>query len=178
MKDYEKLLPAEAAFWETKNNPGDTKTIWVPVEIQQVSATGGSKLARKTTAPSSPPARRAASDYLMLGHSPLTNITGVMLEALPDERLPNLGPGRNDDGNFVLSEIELSWAAGTNAPDTEAKFADARADYSQNDFPVSQAIDGKVYAGRNGWAIGDAPCVAAPHRHCSSSKIPSSAPTA
>src|SRR5205807_3954428 len=28
LKDYEKLLPAEAAFWETKNNPADTKTVW------------------------------------------------------------------------------------------------------------------------------------------------------
>jgi hypothetical protein len=92
----------------------------------------------------------------------------VLLEALPDDRLPKLGPGRNDDGNFVLSEMEFSWASGTNAPDTAARFADARADYSQSDFAVGQAIDGKVYNGRNGWAIGGAPSV---QRHTATFKL-------
>jgi WD40 repeat protein len=156
LKDYEKLLPAEAAFWEAKNNPGDSKTTWIPVEIQELSATGDSKLARESDASIFASGGKGVSDYLILAKSPLTNITGVMLEALPDDRLPKFGPGRNDDGNFVLSELELSWAAGTNAPDTTARFADAKADFSQNDFSVNQAIDGKVYSGRNGWAIAEA----------------------
>ena len=66
-----------------------------------------------------------------------------MLETLQDEKLPRFGPGRAPDGNFVLSEIELKWGAGTNAPNTVAKFVDAKADFSQNDFSVKQAIDGK-----------------------------------
>jgi len=168
LKDYEKLLPAEASFWETKNNPGDTKTTWIPVEAQQVSATGGSKLAREHDGAIFASGDKGPSDYLILAHSPLTNITGVMLEVLPDERLPKLGPGRNSDGNFVLSEIELSWAPGTNTPDTEAKFSDAKADFSQNDFAVGQAIDGKVYTGRNGWAISEAPSI---QRHTATFKL-------
>src|SRR5207245_11293480 len=32
LKDYEKLLPAHAALWETKYNPADAKTTWVMVE--------------------------------------------------------------------------------------------------------------------------------------------------
>jgi len=156
LKDYEKLLPAEAAFWETKNNPGDSKTTWVPVEIKEANATGGTKLAHENDASIFASCGKSVSDYLILAASKLTNITGVMLEVLPDDRLPRFGPGRNDDGNFVLSEIELAWAPGTNAPDTAARFADARADFSQNDFSISQAIDGKVYSGRNGWAIAEA----------------------
>jgi hypothetical protein len=155
LKDYEKLLPAQAAFWETKNNPGDTKTTWVPPDILSVSATGESKLARENDGSIFASGGKGASDYLILARSQLTNITGVMVETLLDDRLPKFGPGRNDDGNFVLSELELSWASGTNAPDTGAKFADAKADVSQKDFAVGQAIDGKVYTGRNGWAIGD-----------------------
>jgi WD40 repeat protein len=159
LKEYEELLPAQAAFWETKNHPADSKTTWVPVEPQEMSATGDNKLARQNDGSIVATGPKGQSDYLLLVHSPLTNITGVMLEALPDDKLPRFGPGRNDDGNFVLSEIELSWAAGTNLPDTSAKFSDARADFSQNDFPVNQAIDGKVYSGRNGWAVGGAPTV-------------------
>jgi WD40 repeat protein len=168
LKDYEKLLPAEAAFWETKNNPGDAKTTWVPLELQQVSATGESKLARENDGSIFASGSKGSSDYLILARSSLTNITGLMIEALPDDRLPKFGPGRNDDGNFVLSELEASWAAGTNAPDTAVRFADARADYSQGDFAVSQAIDGKVYSGRNGWAIGGAPSV---QRHIATFKL-------
>jgi hypothetical protein len=168
LKDYEKLLPAQAAFWESKNNPGDTKTTWVPVEVQELSATGESKLARENDGSILSSGSKGISDYLILARSQLTNITGVMLEVLPDDRLPKFGPGRNDDGSFVVSEIELSWAPGTNAPDTAAKFADARADFSQNDFAVGQAIDGKVYTGRNGWAIGGAPSV---QRHTATFKL-------
>jgi hypothetical protein len=168
LKDYEKLLPAQAAFWETKNNPGDTKTTWVPVDIQDASATGDSKLARENDGSIFASGSKGISDYLILARSQLTNITGVMLEVLPDDRLPKFGPGRNDDGNFVLSEIELSWAKGTNAPDTSAKFADARADFSQNDFSVGQAIDGKVYTGRNGWGIGGATSL---QRHTATFKL-------
>ena len=168
LREYEKLLPAEAAFWETKNNPGDTKTTWVPVEVRQASATGDSKLAVEADGALFASGSKGSSDYLIVAHSALTNITGVMLEALPDGRLPRFGPGRNDDGNFVLSEIELSWASGTNAPDQAAQFADAKADYSQSDFPVSQAIDGKVYTGRNGWAIGGAPSI---QRHIATFKL-------
>jgi hypothetical protein len=98
----------------------------------------------------------------------LTNITGVMLEVLPDESLPDSGRAGTSDGNFVLSELELKWAAGTNAPDMSAKFADARADYSQSDFPVKQAIDGKVESGRNGWAIAGAPNI---QRHTATFKL-------
>ncbi|HTL19021.1 MAG TPA: DUF1553 domain-containing protein, partial [Patescibacteria group bacterium] len=168
LKDYEKLLPAEAAFWETKNNPGDARTTWIPLEVREVSATGESKLTREGDGSIFASGSKGSSDYLVLGRSQLTNITGVMLEVLPDDRLPKLGPGRNDDGNFVLSELEFSWASGTNAPDSAARFSDARADFSQNDFAVSQAIDGKVYSGRNGWAISGAPAV---QRHVATFKL-------
>jgi hypothetical protein len=91
-----------------------------------------------------------------------------MLEVFPDDSLPRFGPGRHSDGNFVLSEIELTWAEGTNLPDTSAKFSEARADFSQNDFSVEQAIDGKVETGRNGWAISGAPGI---QRHTATFKL-------
>jgi hypothetical protein len=62
----------------------------------------------------------------------------------------------------------LKWATGTNAPDKPAKFDDARADFSQNDFSVKQAIDGKVESGRNGWAIAGAPSI---QRHTATFKL-------
>jgi WD40 repeat protein/mono/diheme cytochrome c family protein len=168
LKDYEKLLPAEAAFWEAKNNPGDTKTTWVPVEIQELSASGETKLTRENDGSVFANGGKGISDYFVLARSQLTNITGVMLEVLPDDRLPKFGPGRNEEGNFVLSELELSWAPGTNSPTEQVKFAEAKADYSKSDYAVSQAIDGKVYSGRNGWSIEDAPSL---QRHVATFKL-------
>ncbi len=168
LKEYEKLLPAQAAFWETKNNPAEPRTTWVLVQPQALSATAETKLTRRSDGSITSSGGKSPSDYLILAASPLTNITGVMLEVLPEESLPRFGPGRHKDGNFVLSELELKWAGGTNAPDTIAKFTDARADYSQGDFAVAQAIDGKVENGRNGWAIKGAPGI---QRHTATFKL-------
>ena len=168
LKEYEKLLPAQAAFWESKNNPSEPKTTWVRVEAKRASATGKVKLARHDDGSITSSGGKSPSDYTIVAASSLDKITGVMLETLPDEKLPRFGPGRAPDGNFVLSEIELKWGAGTNAPDMPAKFADARADFSQTDYSVKQAIDGKVEAGVNGWAVAGAPGV---QRHTAMFKL-------
>jgi hypothetical protein len=168
LKDYEKLLPAHAALWETKYNPGQAKTTWILVEPKRVSATAKVKLSKRDDGSIVSTGPKVPSDYTILAECPLTNVTGVMLEALPDEKLPRFGPGRHEDGNFVLSEIELQWAAGTNKPNTAAKFIDASADFSQKDFAVKQAIDGTIVAGQNGWAVGGAPGI---QRHTATFKL-------
>ena len=45
--------------------------------------------------------------YTIVAETDLTDITGIRLEVLPDDGLPNKGPGRAPDGNFVLTEIEV-----------------------------------------------------------------------
>jgi hypothetical protein len=171
LKDCEKLLPAEAAFWETKANPGEIKTVWTLVEPESLSATGDNKLTLQSDGSIVAKGPKGSSDYLILAHTALTNITGVMLETLPDDALPRFGPGRSSDGNFVLSEIEARWSPGTNAPAEAIKFSDARADFSQSDHPVAQAIDGKVEAGKNGWAVAGAPAI---QRHTATFKFETS----
>jgi hypothetical protein len=157
LKEYEVMLPAQAAYWEANNNLADTKTVWQLIKAQTLSATNNVKLAQKSDGTITSSGGQCPSDYEIVAPVSATNITGVMVETLPDENLPQFGPGRADDGNFVLSELELKWTTGTNTPETRAKFADARADYSQGDFPVNQAIDGRVWPDQNGWAVGGAP---------------------
>ena len=169
LRDYEKLIPVGAALWETRNNPAEAKTVWTPVTPDKMSVSGkkGVKLTLRKDGSIISEKGKGPCDYIIKAQSPLSNITGVMLEVLPDDALPEYGPGRAPNGNFVLSEIELQWGAGTNTTDTFAKFADARADFSQNGFPVTQAIDG-VVGGANGWAIGGAPGV---QRHTATFKL-------
>ena len=157
LKQYEQLLPAQAAYWETRNNADNTKTIWILADALKATATAGTKLETQKDGSIFATGENKQSDYRIAVHTTLTNITGVMLEVLPDERLPGIQGGRAADGNFVLSEIELRWAADTNTPDTLVKFTQARADFSQQGYPVAAAIDGTAEPGQNGWAIAGAP---------------------
>jgi hypothetical protein len=168
LKEYEVMLPAEAAYWEAKHDLADTKSVWSLAVPQTVSATHNVKLAWEKDGSITSSEGECPSDYEITATSSLAKITGVMIETLPDQKLPGFGPGRHGDGNFVLSELELKWAPGTNIPETLVKFTDARADFSQADFPVQQAIDGKVWPGNNGWAISGAPSI---QRHTATFKL-------
>ena len=86
-----------------------------------------------------------SDEYRVQFSSPLRKITAIRLETLTHPSLPQTGPGRASNGNFVLNEVELS--QGEEHP---AKWLHAMADHSQKDYPVSAAIDGKM---ETGWAI-------------------------
>ena len=50
--------------------------------------------------------KNPATDTYVLTFSNLpANVTAFRLEVLPDDSLPNKGPGRAGNGNFVLSEF-------------------------------------------------------------------------
>ena len=84
--------------------------------------------------------------------SDLKDVAAIRLEALIDDKLPSKGPGRTPHGNFVLSEITASIVTRDVPGEAQQlKFANASADFSQDQFAVSQAIDGNAKTG--GWAI-------------------------
>jgi hypothetical protein len=75
----------------------------------------------------------------------------LRLTALPDATLPELGPGRAENGNFVLSELELFAASGGDASASErVPLTAADADYAQPGFDAARAIDGDP---ATGWAL-------------------------
>jgi len=80
-----------------------------------------------------------------------TGIRSIRLDTLTDDALPGTGPGRGDPvrSNFVLNDLAATLGAGDDA--RRLKFTAAVADYSQNNYPVTAAIDDSV---KTGWAIG------------------------
>jgi hypothetical protein len=161
---HEKGVVAKQIEWEQKVDAKLFETAWVPLTAKDAKATGGLTLKIQkdgSVLASGPDANNI--NYTVAAETDLENITGVMLEVLPDESLPKYGPGRAKDGNFVLTEFELS--AGGGAPRRRAAAAppagavnvelkDARADYSQKNYEVKLAINGKIEAGvRDGWGI-------------------------
>jgi hypothetical protein len=90
----------------------------------------------------------------IVAETDLTDITGVRLEVLTDSRLPSKGPGRAPDGNFVLTELELTAAPKADPKKTvPVKLQTPLADFSQANFEVAKAIDGNHDDNGGGWAV-------------------------
>ena len=94
--------------------------------------------------------------YTVTTRTTLNNITGIRLETLSDASLPSKGPGLADNGNFVVTELEvLSALSTTPEKSNKVKIASGRADFTQPSFNINQAFDGKTNDQR-GWAISPA----------------------
>ena len=82
-------------------------------------------------------------DYNVTIHTTLGGITAFRIEALPDDSFVNKGPGRSDNGNFVLTEVSLQDGG---AP---VVLHAVSADFSQGGFSAQAVFDGS----KKGWAI-------------------------
>jgi mono/diheme cytochrome c family protein len=84
-----------------------------------------------------------ANNYKVTARTKLKNITGFKLEVLTDPNLPRGGPGRANDGNFILTDF-MADAAPAGKPDAMAKVAlnDPTTDFERPDMPVKNVIDG------------------------------------
>jgi tetratricopeptide (TPR) repeat protein len=92
--------------------------------------------------------------YIVVAPAGLKKVVAIRLEVLTDPSLPQQGPGRGGDGNFVLSEFQ---AALDGAEGNPFRFRAAFADHSQQppygDYGVELAIDGNTAPDSRGWAI-------------------------
>jgi mono/diheme cytochrome c family protein len=89
--------------------------------------------------------------YTVTAKTNLTGIRGFKLEALTDPSLPGKGPGRGDATrpNFVLNTFAVTAAKPDGKPEA-VKLKDAKADFSQANYPVAGAIDADP---KTAWAI-------------------------
>ena len=150
LKDYNDGLAKRLADWE---GSAAKTTRWTAVELGDLKATNGSKLEKRDGNVVFASGDLKKTVYTVNADTKLSGITGVRLELLADDKLPKKGPGRNDDGNFVLTELGLkaiSTGEGQSRKSTKVTFKDAKADFNQKDFDVKKAIDGKV--DNSGWA--------------------------
>ncbi|MBK7406155.1 MAG: PSD1 domain-containing protein [Phycisphaerales bacterium] len=134
---------------------GDWTNGWRVLEPEEATSAGGATLQTledgSVLAGGNNPAK---DDYEIVATTDATGLRLLRLEALTDPSLPFSGPGRADNANFVLSEIE---AEAVSVADPSVRraihFVGASADFEQMDgaFLVRDAIDG-VVDDRNGWA--------------------------
>ncbi len=87
---------------------------------------------------------------------PEGKVSGLMLEALTDDSFEGFGPGLNDSGKFVLTEIELNTQSDGESEQSESlRFSDARADFTEEGYDVRNAINGSKERNDKGWSIGE-----------------------
>jgi hypothetical protein len=84
-------------------------------------------------------------------YTDLAAIRGVRIETLTDDDLPSKGPGRSQNGNFVLSELGASAVPVDDPAGARVvAFSAASADFEQEGMPAANAIDGRI---TTGWAV-------------------------
>jgi hypothetical protein len=165
----EALLPAHQAEWEKKQK----SQLWTVLEPTSARSQAGAVLTKQADGSLLASGKNDGPEsYTVLANTKLTGITAIRLEVLTDPRLPALGPGRASNGNFVLNEFRVTAApAGVAGKALPVIFSKAIADFSQDGFPVANAIDGNP---DTGWAV--VPAVSRAHTAVFETKEPIALP--
>lgn len=148
LKAYEEQLPAKQAEWEQL---AAREVEWIPLDLAEMSSMLGAQFTKKEDGSILVSGANGKDVYTLIAHTNLKGITGVRLEALADPSLPAGGPGRAQNGNFVVNEVKLSLA---NPSDPRGArpiaLQNAIANFSQQNWHVRGAIDGNE---ATGWAV-------------------------
>ncbi len=144
------ILAAKVADYQKTKN---AQIEWFRFNPSSYTATNGSTIAKRDDLSLVASGELKKSDYTVTASTEVKGITALRLEVLMDDKLPSNGPGRAPNGNFVLSEFEVT-AAPRNDPSKAKKiaFTTALADYSQEGFSPAQLIDEKSND-QKGWAV-------------------------
>jgi len=146
-----KLLEGESAFWdaaqakwEADQKPADDSD-WQLVNNLQMESDQGGAFKRLKDGSLLAESKRAPMDtYTITLPVPSGGLSAIQLELLPDESLPQNGPGRAENGNLVLSEVEVFRG------EQQAPVKEAIASHSQKNWDIAATIDGEP---ETGWAI-------------------------
>jgi hypothetical protein len=146
-KAREATLAERQKQWESNQN----QFAWVPLEFVEGMSAKGVKFIKQDDGSLYVEGPLDKDTYTLTFDTKQEGLTGLRIEALKDERLKGNGPGRAENGNFVLSELSLK-AAPANDPTKQqaAKLRGGIASFSQQNYPVQNAVDGNDHTG---WAV-------------------------
>ncbi len=144
--DVEKRIGADAASLERLFGADGKlpEAKWQPLKPDEIYSANGATLTVLDDGSIRASGRSPKTDdYNVTIHTTLGGITAFKLEALPDEAFINKGPGRSDNGNFVLTEVSLQDGG---AP---VVLNAVSADFAQGGFSAGAVFDGS----KKGWAV-------------------------
>ena len=122
----------------------EKRTLWSPGRVLTAASEEGSTLTINADGTVTSGGVRPATDtYNTTIACDLKTITALRLDVLSSTSLPMHGPGRQDNGNLHLSEIEVRHVdlAGNSE---KIKITSASADFNQDGWGIQRAIDGDI----------------------------------
>lgn len=143
LKSIEDTLPQLIAAWELslQDRLKQPQSVWTLLNPQSVRSVGGATLTRQNDGTYLASGENPASDEYEI-EAPLEcdQLSGLLLEVLPDSSLPNQSLGRATNGNFVLTDVEALLIGDTKSKPVEIKFTMAKADYEQSGWTAQSII--------------------------------------
>ena len=157
------LLASSRAGWEASlKNIGDVAQNWETIAPTKATAKAGVNLTirgDKSILASGP---NDAQNAYTLNIPATGTLRGVRIDAIPDASLPQRGPGRAGNGNFVLTEVRANIVDASGKVIGNPVFINASGSHEQTSFgdvvPLKRwaalhAIDNNLHGGVPGWAI-------------------------
>jgi WD40 repeat protein len=127
---------------------------WTLLKPQTLDTSNMAKLEQESDGAIFAENKRGPVTYTLVTQEPISKLTGLRLEVLTDDRLPNKGPGLSpSNGNFVLNEFAVELLNPANGEVTKIPLTASFADFAQSSFNIQAATDGVVNGDGNGWAI-------------------------
>lgn len=153
LKEIEAASAERLSKWETEHA---NSAEWFPLQASGLEASNQAVLRRQPDRSIVASGNKDKGIYTVTVKTNLRGITGFRLEALPVEGIPGGGPGLPANGNFVVTEFEVTAApAGKPEEAQPVKIKDAIADFSQANFDIKQTFDGNA-GDQGGWAVSPA----------------------
>ncbi|MCF6285128.1 MAG: PSD1 and planctomycete cytochrome C domain-containing protein [Candidatus Hydrogenedentes bacterium] len=141
-------VDAAQANWEESSRE-KLRAKWVPLTPTSVSAHNGTTLTPAANGVIVASGENPAKEIYEAGY-PLkqSGITGLRLEFLPDPEAPDHSLGRAENGNMVLSELEIEVSpTGAEPAFKKVTLISGDVDYAQKGLEIAKAIDGKPDTG-------------------------------
>lgn len=155
--DTATAIAERQAVWEMvrRTELADTSSAeWSALNAENFSATGGAAMKKLDDGSLLVGVGAANETYQVIyrptvnavggGGNNITSIAALRLRVLPDDGLPNRGPGLAGNGNFVLTDFEI-WQG-----EKQVMVKRVQADHSQPAYEVGRLIDDDP---QTGWAI-------------------------
>jgi mono/diheme cytochrome c family protein len=181
----QKQLPQLQKDWEKQFGAQLEQQVeaWQPLSPTEVKSAGGASFVRQEDGSWLAGGKNPTNDiYTITAPLAAGSFSGLLLEVLPDPSLPAQSLGRNGNGNFVLTGVEVEIAAPGLAQQLVAEFARAEADYEQKGYEVKAIVEEnapkKAARGtKKGWAVdGNDPAKRVPRKAMFVSAAPLTVP--
>jgi hypothetical protein len=160
--EAQKQLPQLQKEWEKQFSTQLEQQVeaWQSLTPTDVKSAGGATFARQGDGSWLAGGQNPANDiYTITAPLAAGSFSGLLIEVLPDASLPNQSLGRNGNGNFVLTGVEVEIAAPSLSEQLVADFARAEADYEQKGYEVKAIVEENASkkkgarGAKKGWAV-------------------------